>query len=279
MRSALVAVALAGAFLSPAPGEEPTKPRLRVYQRVGKPDAEAAVDEVRQAGLSPDAVVLPTETEFNDPRQVETVAAAAEALLRAGTRELWLEIGLSGQTLDPEHALVAAQAYVKAIPRAKGLVIHWLFPKRFLPPPKLADPYLRRFAAIGLPLIVMGDPEPRRTLEYTGLEWEKVEAIAQVVAAAPDLYFAHSMFEFDEHDVTIVGRWLDTLARTSRLPLYPCIRVRTAIDAKGVTLADFEAMLEMVAKRDVPAIILEGGPKQQPDWARWRESMRRILGR
>ncbi len=156
-----VAVALLlWAGLAPALAEDPpaaTRPRL--LQRVSKPDAKAAAAEVTAAGLEPDAVVLPTDTEYNDPRRADAVAAAAEALFAAGVPEIWLEIGVAGQTLDPENALTAARVYLKRVPRAKGLVVHWLFPRRFLSPPQSAEPWLRKFAEIGLPLIGLGGPQ------------------------------------------------------------------------------------------------------------------------
>jgi len=77
----------------------------------------------------------------------------------------------------------------------------------------------------------------------------------------------------------VVGRWLDTLAATARVPLFPCLRIGTPIEAEPLDLARFEKILEQIAPRNVKGVILEGSESHAKDWPRWREALKRILGR
>lgn len=274
-RLALLAFALAGAAVR---AEEPARPVPQVWQLLAKADAATSVQEWKDGGLAPDALVLPTETEYNEPKQIEALEQAAAALKKAGAPPLWLMIGVSGQTLQVEYALEAAKFYVKRIPDAKGLVVHWLFPKRLLPTDRTADSYLREFADLGLPLIVMGDPEPARALEYTTLDYRSLEALAKVQGIAPDIYFSKSVLETEAHDLTIVDRWLEQLAQTSpKLPLYPCLRVGAPIESKPMTLEEFEAILGMVVKRAAKGIIVEGSAAKGEAWKEWSAVFRRVV--
>lgn len=274
--------ALAGAAI-PAGAEEPAPPDAwagRVMQRVSKADPELAVAEWREAGLAPDAVLVPTETEYNEPKQIEALTGTVRALGKAGVAEIWLEVGVSGQTLQPEYALEAARFYVKHVTGVKGLVIHWLFPKRLMAEGLTAETYLREFAALGLPLIVMGDPEVERTLEYTTLDYSRLAAIGPVQALAPDIFFSKSLFEEDHHDLRVIARWLEQLTVVGgKLPLMPCLRVGTAIEATPMTVDEFEQILGMVVKHRVRGLIVDGYAERRPEWNGWQKAFVRATGR
>lgn len=281
MAALLLALALPAGAQNPEPTPAAPAP-IRVFQRLRKADPSTVVPEWRDARLGADALLLPTETEYNDPRQIDTLVAAARALIDAGAPELWLEIGVSGQTLRVENALTATRFYLKQLPRVRGLVVHWLFPKRLLDGSSV-DARLREFASLGLPLIVMGDPESARTLTYTALDYSTLQQITKVEGIAPDVYFAFSRFALDEGesvdrlDITVVERWLDRLAKEGGLPLYPALRLSTPIDAKPLTLEEFESILKMVEKRRPAGVILEPLEGDPAQWARWREAFRRVI--